>query len=269
MIDEVKTEQEQLTDEKITIDPALLDEPVKAGVLFGRKKTKTHPRMQKYIFATRNEIEIIDVVQTIDLVNKAGEFLKGVVGKGGLILFVGATPAAKDPVRDLAKKFGYPYVVERWLGGTITNFKTLHGRIQHFIKLKADRDSGKLEKYTKKERIQFDKEITRMTMLFGGLEALQKLPDTVVIVGASSHLTAIREARNVKIPVVCLMSSDSDPDLVNYVIPGNDRSRPSIAWVLEKLEKAIEEGKAGANIPVEPKTDNANPSVGGGQSNTN
>lgn len=244
MNDDLKTAQstEQLVDEKVSVDPVLLEELVKAGVLFGRKKTKTHPRMQKYIFTTRNDIEIIDVVQTLGLVDRAADFLRETAKKGGLILFVGTTPAAKELVKALAVKFNYPYVTERWLGGTLTNWKTLHERIAYFIKLKSDRESGKLEKYTKKERIEFDKEILRMTTLFGGLELLVKPPDALVVVGASAHLTAIREAKRINIPIVCLMSSDADPDLAAYPIPGNDRARPSIAWVLGKLEAAIAEG---------------------------
>lgn len=263
MNDDVKTapSTDQVIDEKSAVDPVLLEEVVKAGVLFGRKKTKTHPRMQKYIFTTRNEMEIIDVVQTLGLIDRAADFLRDTAKKGGLILFVGTIPAAKDLVKALAVKFNYPYVTERWLGGTLTNWKTLHERIKHFIKLKVDRESGKLEKYTKKERIEFDKEIARMSILFGGLEFLSKLPDAVVVVGASSHMTAIREARRVNIPIACLLSSDADPDLATYPIPGNDRSRQSIAWVLGKIEKAVEEGRVIAN--------NANPPAGGAQNNAN
>jgi len=232
-----------LVDEKSFVDPAILEALVKAGVLYGSKKSKTHPRMQKYIFTTRNGIEIIDVVQTLDLLAKAEEFLKTVVAKGGSIVFVGTTPAAKGSVEALAKKFGYPYVTERWLGGTLTNFKTIHDRLQYYLKLKTDRETGRLEKYTKKERFQFDKEIERLTVLFGGLENFTRLPDALFVVGATSHDTALRETKRSKIPVVALMSSDADPDQVNYPIPGNDKARSSIVWVLNHIEKALEEAK--------------------------
>ena len=244
MFEDVKNENNTaLVDEQAMIEPTLLDELIKAGVLYGRKKSKTHPRMQKYIFTTRNGIEIIDVAQTMALADKAAEFLKSIAQSGGLILCVGTTPPSKEAVKGLAEKFSYPYVTERWLGGTLTNWKTIHQRIQYYIKLKADRSAGRLEKYTKKERIQFDKEIARLDILLSGLETLTKLPEAIVVSGATSHIIAIREARRLKIPIVGILSSDADPDLIDYPIPANDRAKSSILWILERLKKAIEEGK--------------------------
>lgn len=246
MLEETKSENNDtlLVDEKSTIEPGLLDEIVKAGILYGRKRSKTHPRMKKYIFTTRNGIEIIDIVQTLALTDKAAEFLKSIAQSGGLILFVGTTPAARETVKAVALKFDYPYVAERWLGGTLTNFKTIHQRTQYYIKLKADRNAGRLEKYTKKERLDFDKEIARLDILFSGLEKLVKLPEVIVVLGATSHDTAINEARRSKVPIVALLSSDADPDFINYPIPANDRAKSSIVWILNKLERAIEEGKS-------------------------
>lgn len=245
MLETDKANNTALIDEKDTIDPETLEALVKAGVLYGRKKSKTHPRMERYIYTTRNGIEIIDVVQTLALIDKAAEFLKSVVKNKSLILFVGVTPAAKEGVKALAEKFGYPYVAERWLGGTLTNFKTLHQRLEYYLKLKADRDAGKLEKYTKKERVGFDKEIARLSNLFGGLESLNQLPQTLVVVGSTSHETAVREARRLKIPIIGVISSDADPEIIDYPIPANDRAKTSISWILERLGKAIEEAKAG------------------------
>jgi len=225
------------------VDTALLEEMTHAGILYGRKKTKTHPRMQKYIHTTRNGIEIIDIVQTVELVDQATTFLKGIIQKGGLILIAGTTPPAKELVREFSEKHALPYVVERWLGGTLTNFKTLSERLQYFLKLRADRIAGKLEKYTKKERLQFDKELARLTILFGGLEKLTKLPDALLVINASHHDTAIREARKLKIPIVAIMSNDADPDDITYPIPANDRGRQSIAWIVERLGVAITEGE--------------------------
>ena len=243
MIESTIQENNVASIEEKTVDPILLEELIKAGVLYGRKKSKTHPRMQRYIHTTRNGIEIIDVVQTLTLSDQAAEFIKSVVRQKGLLFFVGATPSAKDVVKSLAQRFGYPHVTERWLGGTLTNFKTIQKRIQYYLKLKSDRESGNLDKYTKKERTQFDKEITRLTTLFNGLELLNQLPQVLIIVGALNHKTAIHEARKLSIPIVGLISSDADPDLIDYPIPGNDRSKSSISWVLERLAKAIEEAK--------------------------
>ncbi len=226
------------------VDPALLEAMARAGVVYGRKKSKTHPRMRPYIFTTRNGIEMFDLTQTWAALERAGAFLQTVVAKSGMILIVGTAPAAKEFVAALAAKFKLPYVVERWLGGTLTNFKTISERLQYYLKLRADRDAGRLEKYTKKERIEFDKEIKRLTTLFGGLEGMTALPQALLIVGASKHATAVREARRMKIPIVALMSTDMNPELIDYPIPGNDNARSSIAWVLGEIEKYLEKGKA-------------------------
>ncbi len=223
------------------VDALLLDQMVKAGVAYGRKKTKTHPRMQRYIFGTRNGIEIMDVSQTVGLLEEAAKFLADIVKRKGILLFVGTTPAAREVVRALAERLGAPFVIQRWLGGTLTNYKTLSQRLQYFMKLRVDRDAGKLAKYTKKERLDFDKEIERMAKLFGGLEKLTALPEAVVIVDASSHTTAIREARALRIPIVAVMGSDADPDIIDHPIPANDRARASVTWVLDRLEKEVAE----------------------------
>lgn len=245
-----------IEDKESQVDPKILEELVKAGVLYGRKKSKTHPRMQRYIYTTRNGIEIIDVVQTLSLIDKAAEFLKSVAKNKGLILFVGSTPAAKEDVKALAEKLGYPFAAERWLGGTLTNFKTIHQRLEYYFKLKADRDAGKLEKYIKKERVGFDKEIARLSTLFSGLELLNQLPQALVVVGSTSHETAVREARRLHIPIVGIISSDADPEIIDYPIPANDRAKTSINWILERLGKAIEEAKTDTNILID--TNDAN-----------
>ncbi|MEK7554632.1 MAG: 30S ribosomal protein S2 [Patescibacteria group bacterium] len=237
--------------EKSNVDPALLEEMVKAGVLYGRRKSKTNPHMQRYIFTTRNGAEILDIVQTVPMIERAAQFIADVVRKHETILIVGTTPASREYVKALAEKFGYPYVTERWLGGTLTNFKTIFQRLQYYLKLKADRQAGRLEKYTKKERGQFDKEIERLEFLFKGLETITKLPYAILVVGVSSHEIVVREARRLKIPIVGILSSDADPDLVNYPVPANDFSKPSVQWVMKRFESAIEEAR---KQPIVPET---------------
>ncbi len=224
------------------MDPMLLEEMVKAGVLYGRKKSKTHPRMRPFIYATRNGVEILDLPKTMEALDKAGEFLKELAKKDGLILTVGTKPAAQDLVTEFAAKFTFPFVVKRWLGGTLTNFKTLSKRVQYYMNLKADQATGKLEKYTKKEQLEFGKQIEKMNIFFSGLERLTRLPDVLLVVNVNDHITAVREARRLKIPVVAIMSTDTDPELVDYPIPANDNSRTSIGWILAKLQTKIEEG---------------------------
>lgn len=221
----------------------ILEEMAQAGILYGRKKSSTNPKMLSFIHAVRNGIKIFDLAQTWEAIEKAQTFLKDIISKGGQVLLVGSQPAAQEAIKAMADKFGFPYVVERWLGGTLTNFKTLSSRINRYIQLKTDRATGKLDKYTKKERLEFDREIGRMEKLFGGLEKMSKLPEAVLIVDAKLHLTAIREANRLRLPIVAIINSDSDPDWAQYSIPANASAKSSIVWILNKLESAIEEGK--------------------------
>lgn len=233
-----------------TMDPMLLEEMVKAGILYGRKKSKTHPRMKAYIYATRNGIEVLDLPKTMEALEKAGEFLKEVMKKDGLVLAVGTQPASQELVEAFAKKFSMPYVIKRWLGGTLTNFKTLSKRTQYYMNLKADQATGKLEKYTKKEQTEFGKEIEKMNGFFGGLEKLNRLPSALLAINANEHMTAINEAKRLKIPVVAILSTDTDPEIVDYPIPANDNSKASIAWILSKLEAKVAEGIKEKPLPT-------------------
>lgn len=234
-----------------SIDPIILDEMVKAGVLYGRKKSKTHPQMRKFIYTTRNGIEILDLPRTMQALERAGDFLKEIAKKDGLILAVGTKPASQTLIENFAKNLSMSFVTKRWLGGTLTNFKTISKRIQYYTNLKADKATGKLEKYTKKERVDFEKEIERLNGFFSGLEKMTKLPDALVVVNANDHITAVREAKRLKIPVVAILSTDTDPEIVEYAIPANDNSTASIAWILGKLQSKIEEGaKERVVIPV-------------------
>ena len=221
----------------------ILKEMIEAGVWYGRKKNKTHPKMREYIFANRSGIEIIDLQKTMAMFEAAADFLSQVVAKGGHVLFVGTQPSAKTKIEDIAKKFKEPYVVNRWLGGTLTNFETLKKRVDHFKKLKSDQASGALLQYTKKERSDFNKEIDRLSTLFSGVEFMAKLPEAVVLVNAALHETAIREAKKMKIPVVALISTNTNPEEIDYPVAGNDLAPSSIEWFLNKIETVINEAK--------------------------
>jgi len=245
MSDSENNQATTLAEEQIqekTMDPMLLEEMVKAGILYGRKKSKTHPRMRPFIYATRSGIEILDLPKTMEAIDKAGEFLKEVSKKSGLVLAVGTKPATQDLVENFAQALSMPFVIKRWLGGTLTNFKTLSKRIQYYMNLKADKATGKLEKYTKKEQVEFGKQIEKMNGFFRGLEKLNKLPDALLVVNVNDHITSVREAKRLKIPVVAILSTDTDPELVNYPIPANDNSKSSIAWILNRLQSKMEEG---------------------------
>lgn len=245
MAEEAKTIEFSLED----IDPAfraMFD----VGVPYGRTKTKTHPRMKQYIAMNRNTVEILDVNAIQQSLNRASEFLKEKVRKGGVVLFVATQPAAQESVLKLINEFGLPGVISRWLGGTLTNFKVISKRIEHFKKLKADRAAGVFQKYTKKERLLIERDIKRLDEFFATLETFTALPSVIVMVDTNLHTTALREARLLKIPIVAFVNSDADPDLVDYPVFGNNKARGSIGWFLDAVGESIREGKKEATAAL-------------------
>ncbi len=240
-------------------------EMIDAGVFCGRKKSKINPKMKEYILTNRGGIGIINLTKTAEAMDKAVGFLKEKVKSGGLLLIVGTQPPAEGDVLKLAGKFNLPYVTTRWAGGTLTNFKIISKRIEYFKKLRGDLASGALvDKYTKKERLMLEKELSRLTELFGGLEGLTNEPAALIIIDPNLHNTAVHEANRLKIPVIALANVDADPDVVDYLVPGNDKSRKSINWFLGKIESAIEEAialRASAKLAEEKAKVEAAPST--------
>lgn len=223
-----------------------------AGVFLGRKKTKTHPRMRPYILTTRNEIEIISLQKTTEGVEKASAFIKEKIRNGGTIVAVGTQPQAAEAITAFAKELDIPYVNVRWLGGLITNFKVLSKRIEYYKKLKMELGSGALvDKYTKKERLGFERELRRLEELFGGLGNYAAIPSILLVIDPNPHMTAVKEAKLMGIPVVSYVNTDLDPEIVDYPIVGNTKARMSISWFLGKMKEAIKEGKAAAVQPKE------------------
>ncbi|MBI4085648.1 MAG: 30S ribosomal protein S2 [Candidatus Liptonbacteria bacterium] len=251
-------------------------ELIEAGVFFGRKRTKTNPRMRPYILVTRNEMEIINLEKTLEGLEQALLFLKEKIRgggsarstgsadspqggslqpgsgqarqasspQGGNILLVGTQPQAVEGVVKLAKEFNMPFVTARWLGGLLTNFKIISKRNDYYKKLKDDLRTGGLEKYTKKERLGFEREIRRLEELFGGLENYLALPDALLMIDPNIHMTAVREAKRLKIPIIAYVNTDIDPDLAEYSVIGNTKARKSVNWFLEKAAEAMREAKA-------------------------
>jgi small subunit ribosomal protein S2 len=217
-------------------------EMMDAGVFYGRKKSKTNPKMKQFVLANRGGIEIINLQKTEDAMEHAAGFVKEKIRNGGTALFVGAVPSADAKITELAKKYGFPYVTARWVGGTITNFRNISKRIEYMKKLRTDFATHALDKYTKKERLELEKEQGRLEELIGGLEMMSREPDLLVIIDPVLHDTAVREAIVKKIPVVALGNVDVDPDLIDHLVPGNDKAKLSIEWFLGKIDKAIEEG---------------------------
>ena len=219
-------------------------EMIDAGVFYGRKKSKTNPKMREFVLSNRGGIEIINLQKTGEHLEKAMGFIKEKVRNGGMPLLVGTSPAADAGIERLAKEFSLPYVMLRWVGGTLTNFKIISRRVEHLRKLRADLASGALEKYTKKERLEMEREVKRLEELMGGLEAMPREPDFLVVVDPNLHVTAVREANIRNIPVVAYANVDADPDVIDYLVPGNDKARMSVSWFLGNVEKAIREGIA-------------------------
>jgi small subunit ribosomal protein S2 len=217
-------------------------EMIAAGVFYGRKKSKTNPKMRGFIIANRTGIEVINLEKTEESLARAAGFVTEKVRNGGFGLFVATQPAAETSVVATAKKFDMPYVSTRWVGGTVTNFKIISARVEHLKKLRGDLASGALDKYTKKERVEIDREIHRLEELMGGLEMMPKEPDFLLIIDPTLHSTAVREARVKRIPIVAFANIDADPDVIDYLVPGNDKSKKSIEWFLEKMAAAIESG---------------------------
>ncbi|MDI6734164.1 MAG: 30S ribosomal protein S2 [Patescibacteria group bacterium] len=223
---------EDLTNEMIT-------EMARAGVFFGHKKSKTHPRMKPFIGGIRNEIELIDPQTTFDSLNNAISFLKEKIKAGGLMLVVGTQAAAKEAVEELALEFKFPYVVSRWLGGTMTNFKVITDRLKYYEDLKLKKEKGELAKYTKKEQLEFSKEISRLSEFFEGLINLKKVPDILFVVDIQTHETGVREAKKLNIPAVAVLDTDDNPDLVKYPIFANDHAKSSIEWIVKRIKDEL------------------------------
>lgn len=221
------------------IDENLVKEMVQEGVLFGHKRSKTHPKMKPHIGGTKNELELLNPESVSSSLEKALEFIKEKKVAGALFLFTGTKPAAKGLIMELAKEFKSPYVVTRWLGGTITNFSVIRKRITYYEELKEKQASGGFEKYTKNEQRKFIEQIAKMREHFEGLRPLTKTPDVFFFVDANVSETAIREARKAGVPTVGIIDTNDDPTGIDYPIFANDHSVKSVAWVLERIKRAL------------------------------
>ena len=220
-------------------DAALFEEMMRAGVFYGRSKSRTNPLMKNYIQATRAGFEVIDLGETIAGLKTAAAVVKGIIQNKGLILMVGTSPAVRSAIKELALKFNLPHVTERWLGGTLTNFKVISGRINFFKKLKEAEVSGEWEKYSKKEKVKLSRELAKLERLFAGMSILERLPALVFIADLTANGIAAREAKRKGIPVVAFVNTDADPSLVDYPIPANDRNRKSVELLIRGLDEAF------------------------------
>ncbi len=219
------------------------DELVKAGMHLGHYTTKRSPKMEPYIYGVKNNINIIDLDKTVEKLQPALNFLTELASQGGVVLFVGTKPAAKDIIQKSAQEIGGPFVIEHWLGGTLTNFSTISELMKKLNKMTEEKKQGEWKKYSKKEQLEQEKKLTRLEKMVGGMREMNKKPDAIYVIDLQKEKTAIREARRSKIPVIALVDTNSNPELVDWPIPGNDDAIKSIELVTGLVVEAIKAGK--------------------------
>ena len=236
-------EKKQVKSNKVKMPS--IDELSKAGMHLGHHTTKRSPKMEPYIYGVKNNINIINLDKTVEKLQLALNFITEIVSKGGVILFVGTKPAAKDIIQKSAQEVGAPFVIEHWLGGTLTNFSIISELMKKLNKMIEDKKGGEWEKYSKKEQLEQEKKLSRLEKMVGGMREINKKPDAIYVVDLQKEKTAIREARRLKVPVIALVDTNSNPELVDWPIPGNDDAIKSIELVTGLVVEAI---KAGKNI---------------------
>jgi small subunit ribosomal protein S2 len=225
--------------------PSLAD-MLKAGMHFGHSTSRWHPKMREFIFGSRQGVHIIDLEKSQAQLESALAAAKGIAERGGTILFVGTKPQAKKYVQASADACEMPYIINRWLGGTLTNFGQIKKTLKRMKMLKDQRDKGELKKYTKKEQLMITREIEDMEHKLGGMQNVTRVPDAIFIVDVRTEKTALKEAIARGIPVIALCDTNVNPRGVTHVIPGNDDATKTIELVAHLMSDAIKEGKAKA-----------------------
>jgi small subunit ribosomal protein S2 len=223
-------------------------ELLEAGVHFGHQTRRCNPKMRRFIFAERGGIYIIDLTQTAERLDEARQFLRNVAERGGTVLFVGTKKQAQDAVENEAKRVDMPYVNHRWLGGLLTNWRTMADRIDRLHEMRRLRDEGQMELLPAKERISMAGELEKLEANLGGVADMRRQPDAVVIVDLKKEALAVREARRLGIPVVALVDTNCDPDEADYVIPGNDDAIRSCNLIIGSLAAAVSDGKQKVSV---------------------
>ena len=241
----------------------LVKELVESGVHFGHRSSRWNPKMRPYIYARRNKIHIIDVRETIRGLLRAKKYLSSVASNGSLVLFIGTKRQAGDTVQKEADRCGMPYVNDRWLGGTLTNFRTIRSRLSRLEELEQIRESDEINTYSKKMQSSLNREYRKMYRNLNGMRTMNRLPECMVIVDPKKEKNAVKEARKLGIATVALIDTDCDPDLVDLPIPGNDDSMRSIDLVVGILADAIAEGKAQTAAQQQQQSEGADGSANG------
>ena len=225
---------------------------LEAGVHFGHQTRRWNPKMAPYIFAERNGIYIIDLQKTVKKLDEAYKFITDIAAEGGEVLFVGTKKQAQDSIREEAIRCGMPFVNARWLGGMLTNFKTIQKRIKRLAQLKAMEADGTFDMLPKKEVIKLNLEIEKLEKFMGGITGMKKQPAAMFVVDPRKEKNAVAEAKKLGIPVVAIVDTNCDPDEIDYVIPGNDDAIRAVKLIAAEMANAVLEGKQGEQVAAEP-----------------
>jgi len=216
---------------------------LESGAHFGHQAARWHPRMKKYIFIQRSGIHIIDLEQTVVLLDKASEFVTDVVAKGGDVLFVGTKKQAQETIEQEATRCEMPYVNQRWIGGMLTNFQVIQSRIDYLVRLEDQKARGNFNRLPKKETLRLTKSIQRLNHQMGSFKEMTKFPSVIFIVDPSKERTAVAEARRMGIPIVAMVDTNCDPDEIDYPIPANDDAVRAVKLICSKIADAVIAGK--------------------------
>ena len=223
---------------------------LEAGVHFGHQTRRWNPKMAPYIFTERNGIYIIDLQKTVKKLDEAYNFVREVAENGGEILFVGTKKQAQEAIKEEAERVGMHYVNARWLGGMLTNFRTMRGRIDRLAQLRKMQEDGTFDMLPKKEVIKLQAEIDRLEKYLGGVKNMKKLPAAMFVVDPRKERNAIAEARKLHIPIIAIVDTNCDPDEIDYVIPGNDDAIRAIKLISKAMATAVVEGRQGEELEL-------------------
>jgi small subunit ribosomal protein S2 len=230
---------------------------LEAGVHFGHQTRRWNPKMAKYIFTERNGIYIVDLQKTVKKMDEAYNFVRELSADGRMLLFVGTKKQAQESIREESGRCGMPYVDARWLGGMLTNFRTIRRRIERMEQLKRMREDGTFDMLPKKEVIKLELEIEKLEKFLGGVKNMDHLPGALFIVDPRKERIAVAEARKLHIPIVAIVDTNCDPDEIDYVIPGNDDAIRAVRLISSTMADAILEGRQGEQMEDEPASDEA------------
>ena len=223
----------------------VIEEMFKAGVSYGYSKSRRHPSVSPYVFATKNGVDIINIEKTYELLEKSLGFISQLAASGKTILFVGTKPEARQQITEVALALNMPYVSERWVGGTLTNFPEIKKRIAKLLELREKKNNGDFDKYTKKEQLLINKEMEVMTKNFQGVTGITKTPDALLVIDPKKEHIAVTEAKKMNLPVISIANTDCNIKSIEYPIVANDASVSSIEFFLSKIKEAYTGGASG------------------------